>query len=63
MEVDLGDSSNENLATLFNIEYIPTIVMMESSKKPMAKIDKLEGASNKEKINEFIKSAYAKFSK
>lgn len=62
MEVDLSDSSNENLATLFNIEYIPTIIMMESSKKPMAKIDKLEGASNKEKINEFIKSAYAKFS-
>ena len=63
MEIDLSDSSNENLATLFSIEYIPTIIMMESSKKPMAKIDKLEGASDKEKINEFIKSAYAKFSK
>lgn len=63
MEIDLSDASNENLATLFSIEYIPTIIMMESSKKPMAKIDKLEGASNKEKINEFIKSAYAKFSK
>lgn len=63
MEIDLSDQSNENLATLFQIEYIPTIIMMESSKKPMAKIDKLEGAADKEKINQFIKTAYAKFSK
>jgi len=62
MELDLSDSSNENLASLFQIEYIPTIIMMESSKKPSAKIEKVEGAIDREKLNEFIKSAYSKFS-
>lgn len=62
MEIDLTDQTNENLASLFQIEYIPTIIMMESSKKPSAKIDKLEGAVDKEKLNSFIKAAYAKFS-
>lgn len=61
MEINLEDKTNENLASLFQIEYIPTIIMMESSKKPSAKIEKLEGASDKEKLNAFIKSAYNKF--
>jgi thiol-disulfide isomerase/thioredoxin len=62
MEIDLSDPSNENLAGLFQIEYIPTIIMMESSKKPMAKIEKIEGLADKEKINSFIKTSYDKFS-
>ena len=62
MEIDLSDASNENLARLFQIQYIPTIIMMESSKKQMAKIEKIEGLANKDKINSFIKSSYDKFS-
>ena len=62
MELDLSDKTNENLAMLFQIEYIPTIIMMESSKKSSAKIEKIEGYADKEKLNNFIKSAYEKFS-
>ena len=62
MEVNLADPSNENLATLFKIEYIPTIIMMESSDKSLAKIEKIEGMSDKNRIVTFIKESYAKFS-
>ncbi len=62
MEVNLADPSNENLATLFKIEYIPTIIMMESSDKSLAKIEKVEGMSDKNRIVTFIKESYAKFS-
>ena len=60
-EYDLSDPSNEKLATLFEIQYIPTIIMMESSKKPMAKIEKIEGMADKERINKFIKDSFKKF--
>jgi hypothetical protein len=63
MEIDLSDQTNENLALLFQIEYIPTIIMMESSKKPSAKIEKLEGAVDEEKLNKFIELSYDKFYK
>jgi len=63
MEINLEDQSNENLASLFQIQYIPTIIMMESSTKPMAKIEKIEGMADKHRINTFIKESYEKFSK
>jgi thiol-disulfide isomerase/thioredoxin len=63
MDINLSDPANENLASLFQIQYIPTIVMMESSKKPMAKIEKLEGMADKQRINTFIKESYDKFTK
>ncbi len=61
IELNLQDESNEKLATLFNVEYIPTIIMMESSKKPQAKIEKIEGAANDERIRTFISESYKKF--
>ena len=61
IEINLADQSNENLAILFQVQYIPTIIMMESSKKPLAKIEKIEGMSTKERIQSFIKDSYNKF--
>jgi thiol-disulfide isomerase/thioredoxin len=61
MELNLADKQNEKLARLFKIEYIPTIIMMESSNRTKAKIEKIEGASDKNKINKFIKDSFAKF--
>jgi thiol-disulfide isomerase/thioredoxin len=62
-ELDLSDQSNEKLAFLFEVEYIPTIIMMESSKKPLAKIEKIEGAADQKRIQTFIKESYIKFNK
>ena len=59
-------SSNQNidkLAKLFNIEYIPSIIMMESTNNKNAKIKKLEGSADKQKINGFITDAYEYFMK
>lgn len=60
-EIDLSDDSNRNLASLFNIEYVPTIIMMESSTKDNAKIEQIVGMSNKQRIHSFIKDCYSKF--
>jgi hypothetical protein len=46
---------------LFQIQYIPTIIMMESSKKPLAKIEKIEGMATEEKIQTFIEESFKKF--
>lgn len=62
IELDLSDESNSKLATLFQIEYIPTIIMMESSNKPAAKIEKITGISDKSRIQDFIKQSFSKFS-
>lgn len=63
MEYNLLDRSNETLATLFNVEYIPTIVMMESVKMKNAKskIEKIEGAADIARISEFVTNSYEKF--
>ena len=61
MEFNLNDPANEKLARLFKIEYIPTIIMMESSTKPTAMIEKMEGSANKQKIQKFIKESFDKF--
>ena len=61
LEFNISDQSSQNLGNLFKIEYIPTIIMMESSNKPLAKIEKIEGMSNSERINKFIKESYNKF--
>jgi len=61
MEINLAEAQNEKLARLFKIEYIPTIVMMESSNRPQAMIERMEGASDKEKIQKFIKESFDKF--
>ena len=50
MEFNLSDQSNEKLARLFKIEYIPTIIMMESANRPKALIEKIEGTSNNIRI-------------
>lgn len=63
MEFDLSDSSNENLARLFKVEYIPTIILMESSSKQSAKIEKIEGMADKNRIQEFITNSFNKFMK
>ena len=63
MEINLSDDVNINLANLFQIQYIPTIIMMESSKAPMAKIERLEGMADKKRIKIFIKESFIKFSK
>lgn len=62
IELNLSDDSNSNLATLFQVEYIPTIIMMESSNKPSAKIEKITGKSDKSRIQDFIKQSFNKFS-
>ena len=61
MEINLADAQNEKLARLFKIEYIPTIIMMESSNRQNAIIERLQGASNKNKISLFINEAFGKF--
>jgi thiol-disulfide isomerase/thioredoxin len=61
LEFNLADSSNESLSYLFKIEYIPTIIMMESSKIPTAQILKLEGSSDIHRIQNFIKESFIKF--
>ena len=61
IEIDLSERSNDNLAKLFNIEYIPTIIVMESCKKDNAKIEKMTGMANREKIYNFLKECYSKF--
>jgi len=63
MEINLSDDVNINLANLFQIQYIPTIIMMESAKAPMAKIEKIEGMADKKRIKTFIKESFIKFSK
>jgi thiol-disulfide isomerase/thioredoxin len=62
MEINLAESSNNNLAELFQIQYIPTIIMMESSNKQKAKIEKIEGMADINKIKAFITESFAKFS-
>lgn len=61
MEFNLAEPANEKLARLFKIEYIPTIIMMESSNKPKAIIERSEGFSDKPKIQKFIKESFDKF--
>ena len=61
MEVNLTNSSNQKLAQLFKIEYIPTIVMMEPANKLNAKIEKNEGSATKQEIETFIKTSFDKF--
>jgi thiol-disulfide isomerase/thioredoxin len=61
LNIDLSIESNEKLAMMFMIEYIPTIVFMESSDKPSANIEKLEGGSDSARIEEFIMNSYKKF--
>ena len=61
MEYNLAEPANEKLARLFKIEYIPTIIMMESSNKPKAMIERLEGSADKNKIQKFIKVSFDKF--
>jgi len=61
MEFNLSDQSNEKLARLFKIEYIPTIIMMESANRPKALIEKIEGTSNNIRIQKFIKDSFNKF--
>ncbi len=61
MEINVAEPQNEKLARLFKIEYIPTIIMMESSNRPQAMIERMTGASDKEKINKFIKDSFDKF--
>jgi thiol-disulfide isomerase/thioredoxin len=63
LSIDLSIESNEKLAMMFMIEYIPTIVFMESSDKPSASIEKLEGGSDRKRIEEFIMNSYSKFTK
>ena len=63
LSIDLSVESNEKLAMMFMIEYIPTIVFMESSDKPSASIEKLEGGSDRKRIEEFIMNSYSKFTK
>jgi thiol-disulfide isomerase/thioredoxin len=61
MEFNLAESANEKLARLFKIEYIPTIIMMESSSKSKAMIERSEGYADKQKIQKFIKESFDKF--
>lgn len=61
IEINLLDESNRNLSRLFDIEYVPTIIMMESSNKNNARIEKIVGMANRERINTFIKECYSKF--
>lgn len=63
MEIDVSNPSNEKLASLFKVEFIPTLIMMESSNKPLAKIEKIEGKADRNKIQKFIKESYSKFVK
>jgi thiol-disulfide isomerase/thioredoxin len=61
LEYNVDDPSNDKLSTLFDIEYIPTIIAMESSLKPSSKTFKLTGKSEKNEILNFIKESYSKF--
>jgi thiol-disulfide isomerase/thioredoxin len=61
IEINLAEPQNEKLARLFKIEYIPTIIMMESSNRPRAMIEQITGFSDSQKINKFIKESFDKF--
>lgn len=61
MEVNLENQKNQQLAKLFKVEYIPTIIMMEPAEKENAKIERKEGSSTKEEIESFIKKSFDKF--
>jgi len=61
-EIDVSKKENSNISDLFKIEYVPTIIMMESSTKPQANIEKVEGSVTYDKLKTFIKESYIKFS-
>lgn len=62
LEIDVSKKENSNISDLFKIEYVPTIIMMESSTKPRANIEKIEGSVTYDKLKTFIKESYIKFS-
>lgn len=61
IEINLSDKNNDKLSTMFNIEAIPTLIMMEPSNKTEAEHTRLIGLANKTKITQFIKDSYIKF--
>lgn len=63
IEIDLSKRSNDNITQLFNIEYVPTIVMMESTKLDNPIIENIVGMADYNKIKNFIKDSYIKFNK
>ena len=62
IEFNLQDESTANIATLLNIEYIPTIYMIESAKKPNGQMANIVGASDDKRIIKFIGETFTKFS-
>ena len=63
MDINLSSNENVKLAELLNIEYIPTITMIESLKKSNKKIEKATGASSYLDIINFVKNSYNNFNK
>jgi thiol-disulfide isomerase/thioredoxin len=63
IEIDIADRSNNTISTLFDIEYVPTIIMMESTKLENSNIEKIVGMADKNRIYNFIKESYQKFNK
>lgn len=61
MEINLADESNQKLAEILKIKFIPTIIFTESSNKPSAKIERMEGQADKKRIQEFINNSLNKF--
>lgn len=61
LDFNLAEPANNSLSYLFKIEYIPTIIMMESSKVQTAKIFRLEGSADIARIQTFIKESFMKF--
>lgn len=63
IEINVADKNNDNIIKMFNIEAIPTFVMIESLNKPYADHNMMTGMANKEKIQQFIKDSYIIFNK
>ena len=61
IEQNLTDKTTEKLTKLFDIEYIPTIIMINSSDRTINKIERIEGLADSKRILNFIKESYDKF--
>ena len=60
IEINVSEKQNENLCSLFEIESIPTIVMMEPTQKPKAQIEKMVGMADEQRIKSFITDTFTK---
>ena len=63
LEFNLQDQSTASIATLLNIEYIPTIYMVESAKKPNGQMANIVGMADDKRIVKFIGDTLSNFLK